>query len=172
MRRWLLPILAGLVIAAIAWQATLLAAPRLLMRLAVQRVEKAGGANVMRHPPLADASARAIVRPSPDLAYSSCAYDLSKGPVSVHVAPVPAPYWSLSVFDANTDTAFVRNSRQTAGKPIDIVLARPGQPVPAGREVVRVAGARGVALVRALVPNRAAFPAIEAARQASECHAL
>lgn len=173
MRRWLLPILFGAVIAAIAWQATLVAMPDMLMRLAIGRIERmSGGINVMRHPGLSDDKARTIVRPSPDLAYSSCAYDLSKGPLAIHVAPTPAPYWSLSIFDVNTDVAFVRNSRETRGAPLDIVVALAGQPVPDGREAVRVNGAKGVALIRALVPDRAAYPAIDRARRASWCRAL
>lgn len=173
MRRWLFPILFGVVIAAIAWQATLVAMPDMLMRLAVGRIEKmSGGINVMRHPGLADDKARTIVRPSPDLAYSSCAYDLSRGPLAIHVAPTPAPYWSLSVFDANTDVAFVRNSRETRGAALDIVVALPDQAVPEGREAVRVKGAKGVALVRALVPDRAAYPGIDRARQGSWCRTL
>jgi uncharacterized membrane protein len=173
MRRWLLPILAGLVIAVIAWHVTLVAMPNLLMRMAIRRVATmSGGLNVMRHPRLADASSRAIVRPSPDLAYSSCAYDLSQGPLAIHVAPSPAPYWSLSVFDANTDVALVRNGIETNGGPIDVIVARTGQNVPSGPEAVRVNGTRGIALVRILVPTRAAFPAIDAARKASNCRTL
>jgi uncharacterized membrane protein len=172
MRRWIGPILAGLVLAALAWQAALIAAPRLLMTAALNRLEKIGGTNRLFFGPLPTAEARTIVRPSPDLAYASCPYDLSKAPLLIEVAPAPAPYWSLSVFDSRTDVAFVRNNRDSGGRPIRVVLARPGQVVPQGVEVVRPEGARGVALVRILVEHRDVFPAIDKARRASFCRTL
>jgi uncharacterized membrane protein len=157
----------GLAVAALGWQATLVAAPRLIMRIAVGRLAEAGGLNRMLHAPLPGPGRRTVVRPSPDLAYSSCPFDLSKGPLLVEVAPVPAPYWSLSVFDRDTDVAFVRHNA-----PIRIVLARPGQAVPAGVETVRLKGDRGVALVRILVVDRARFAPLDLARRAAFCRTL
>lgn len=172
MRRWLLPLLFGLIVAGIAYEAALVATPRVLMAAAVRRVSALGGINVFRAAPLATASARTIVRPSPDLAYSSCVFDLTEGPVTIEVAPVPAPYWSLSVFDARTDVAFVRNNRGSGGGPIRIALANPGQNAPPGIETVRVEGARGIALIRILVEDRTRFAAIDAARRESRCGRL
>lgn len=169
MRRWLVPALFGLLVAVMAWQASLVAAPRVIMGIAVKRLAAAGGMNRMLHAPLATSGRRTIVRPSPDLAYSSCPFDLSAGPLLVEVAPVSAPYWSLSVFDHRTDVAFVRNSRDAQGGPIRIALARPGQAVPAGVEAVRLGGDRGVALIRILVEDRAGFAPLDRARRASSC---
>ena len=168
MRRWIRPLLLGLLVTFAAYRAALVATPRVLMAAAVKRVG-AGGMNRMTHGPLATDRARAIVRPSPDLAYSSCPFDLSAGPVRVRVPPVPSPYWSLSVFDARTDVAFVRNNRDTGGKGIDLVIAREDQPTPVSAQLVRVRGDRGIALVRVLVEDRAAFAPIDAARRAATC---
>jgi uncharacterized membrane protein len=173
MRRWGPPVLLGLVLAGVAHHVTLVQTPRMLMRLATWRVAKAGGTNTMLQTPLATADSRAIVRPSPDLAYSSCPFDLSKGPVLIDVAPVPAPYWSLSVFDPRTDVAFVRNNVQAGGNPIRIALiGDSGGQAPPGYEPVPVRGSSGIALVRILVDDRARFPQIDAARQASRCRAV
>ena len=168
MRRWLWPLLVGLGVAFAAFHLALALTPRVLMAAAIKRVG-AGSTNRMTHGPLATDKARAIVRPSPDLAYSSCPFDLSGGPVRVHVPPLPSPYWSLSVFDARTDVAFVRNNGETGGKGLDLVIARPGQPAPAGTQVVRVAGSRGIALVRILVEDRTRFAPIDTARRAATC---
>ncbi|MES2056843.1 MAG: DUF1254 domain-containing protein [Pseudomonadota bacterium] len=162
----------GIVLGLVAWQATLVATPRVLMWLAVKRVASIGGVNQMTHTPLATAASRAIVRPSPDLAYSSCPYDVSRGPVLVEAIPVAAPYWSLSIFDANTNAVFVRNDAAGARKPLRIAIARAGQTIPAGAEVVRVEGDRGVALIRILIENRAGFAAIDAARRSARCSAV
>lgn len=169
MRRWLLPLLCGLVAALVAYQVALTATPRLLMAAALRRVGQAGGVNALRHPPMPTAASRTIVRPSPDLVYSSCLFDLSDGPVLVEVAPVPAPYWSLSLFDERTDAVFVRNNRDSGGAPIRVAILRAGQAAPAGVEAVRVEGYRGIALIRMLVGSRADYPAIDRARRASRC---
>jgi uncharacterized membrane protein len=172
MKRWLLPSLLGLVVAALAWQATLLAIPRGIMSLAVSRLGEAGGLNRMLHAPLPGPGRRTVVRPSPDLAYSSCPFDLSKGPLLVEVAPVAAPYWSLSVFDARTDVAFVRNNRGTGGRGFRVALAMEGQAVPAGVETIRRDDAKGVALLRILVEDRARFSSLDRARRGSGCRTV
>jgi len=170
-RRWGLPLLLGLVLAGAAYHVTLVQAPRLLMMLATHRIAGPAGYNTLYQAPLATADSRAIVRPSPDLAYSSCPFDLSKGsPVLIDVAPVPAPYWSLSVFDERTDAVFVRNNLQAGGKPIRVALLAEGDTrPPPGYEPVAVKGRKGIALVRTLIGDRARFPQIDAARRASSC---
>ncbi len=168
-QRWLGPVALGLFCALLAWQATLAATPRALMALAVRRVAGIGGVNHMLHAPLVTAKSRAIVRPSPDLLYSSCPFDVSKGPVLVDVAPVEAPYWSLSIFDDQTNVAFVRNNIQSDGKPLRVAVALAGQAVPAGYRAVRVGGARGVALIRILIDREAPIAMIDRARRASRC---
>jgi uncharacterized membrane protein len=168
MRSWLLPAAFGLALAALFYHLALVATPSVLMSAAMAKLDKAG-VNRFSHGPLATDRSRIIVRPSPDLAYSSCPFDLTDGPVLVEAAPAPAPYWSLSVFDQRTDTAFVRNNRDSGGKTVRIVLARDGQAVPAGVETVRLGYDRGVALIRTLVESRDRFAAIDRARRASRC---
>ena len=172
MRRWFVPVLVGLVLAVVVWQAALTVFPGQLMSLAVKRISGTGGFNTFAHGALATDKARAIVRPSPDLAYSSCPFDLSKGPVLIEATPVAAPYWSLSVFDAQTNAVFVRNDHDGQHKPVKLALARPGQNVPAGVETLRLDGDKGIALIRILVESRDAFPAIDTARRAARCGPL
>ena len=171
-RRWLPPLLLGVLLSVAAYQIALAAAPRFLMSAAIRRVAERGGFNAVAHAPLATDRARAIVRPSPDLAYSTCAFDLTPGPVEVIAPALPAPYWSLSVFDARTDVVFVRNNRDTAGRPIRLVIARPGQRVPAAAQAVTVNHARGIALIRALVPDRSVLGFIDRARRKASCRTL
>ena len=169
MRRWLFPVLAGLVLAIAAYYALLAAAPGFIMSKAVDRIAEAGGINRMMHAPLPGPGRRTVVRPSPDLAYSACPFDLSNGPLLIEIVPVPAPYWSLSVFDDRTDVAYVRNNRDSKGGPIRVALLRPGQKPPPGAEAVTLRGDRGVALIRILLEDRARFGEIDRARQPSFC---
>ena len=90
----------------------------------------------------------------------------------VDVEPVPAPYWSLSVFDSRTDVAYVRNNIDAGNQPIRVAIAQPGQPVPDGMTAVRVDGTTGIALIRILAPDRGQFAAIDLARKKSSCKAL
>ena len=168
-RHWLAPLLLGIFCGLLAWHATLAVVPRALMALAVRRVATAGGINKMTHAPIVTAKSRAIVRPSPDLLYSSCPYDIGVGPVLIDVMPVAAPYWSLSVFDDLTNVAFVRNNSQTANAPVHVALVRAGQQAPAGYQAVMPHGTRGVALIRILIDRNAPIDAIDAARRQSRC---
>ncbi|MDO9489976.1 MAG: DUF1254 domain-containing protein, partial [Sphingomonadaceae bacterium] len=104
--RRLAPFVVAIVVAVAAYDLALMATPRLLMAAAFERIS-AGGVNRFTFTPLATDRSRAIVRPSPDLAYSSCPFDVADAPLLIDVPAVPASYWSLSVFDAETNTAFV-----------------------------------------------------------------
>jgi uncharacterized membrane protein len=169
-RGWVIPLLIGLVAAIAAYQATLTAMPRVLMGLALGRVEKVGGPNHFTHSPLADDRSRAIVRPSPDLAYSSCPFDLSKGPLKIDAVPVTAaPYWSLSVFDSQTDAVFVRNTVEAGTTPFRVAILGPGQKAPSGYAPVHVSGTHGIALVRILIDDKARFAEIDATRRTTRC---
>ena len=171
-RHWLIAALIGLIAGLFTWNWTIDATPGFLMNQAANRVADAGEWNAMHFAPLATDQSRAIVRPSPDLAYSSCAFDVSKGPVLVEALAVPAPYWSLSVFDHQTDAVFVRNNSQSGNRPVRIAIVKPGVAAPQGYEPVPVTGDRGIALIRILVADRAQFPALDQARRLSNCRSV
>lgn len=172
MRRWIPPLVLGLVLAITGYLIEMTAYPKLMMWGATRMVAKGAGYNTLFYGPLPTDQSRAIVRPSPDIAYSSCPFDVSNGPVLVDVEPVPSPYWSLSVFDHRTDVAYVRNNLDANNQPIRIAIAKEGQPVPDGMQAVRVSGTTGIALIRILVQDAKQFPAIEAARKKSSCKPL
>lgn len=169
MRRWLFPVLVGCLVALGAYQVTLLATPYALMYAALQKIAARGAVNHFAFSPMSTADNQPIVRPSPDLSYSTCVFDLSKGPVVVDVEPVPGRYWSVSIFDARTDVAAVRSDRDTNGKPARLALMKEGQKAPAGYEPVLLHYDRGLALIRILLANPQEFPAIDAIRRKSTC---
>jgi uncharacterized membrane protein len=169
MRNWLGPVVVGLIVAAVTAYAAIVGISYGLMSVAIDRFADLGGLNRMTPGALATPERQPIVRPSPDLAYSGCPYDLSTGPLAIDVVPVPDRYSSLSVFDAATDVIFVRNDVEAGGKPYRIILAREGQDVPAGAEVVRTRHDRGIALIRLLLKDPAEIGALDAARRQSSC---
>jgi uncharacterized membrane protein len=150
---------AGFALAAgIGHVATILAAPRVIMNKAIERI---GGpdrtVNAFLFGPRTTEKSRGVVRPSPDLAYSSCVYDLSGGPILVEAAPSPGGgYASISVFDARTDNIAVFDTTQHPDG-IRFVLAREGQSVPSGQAVVRASYDRGIILDRRLAQTAEQF---------------
>ena len=170
-RRWLVPLIAFLGFGAIAYQAALLATPFALMRAAAAKVGKGATVNRFGFGPMTTAENQTIVRRSPDLSYSLCVFDVSKGPVLIRVEPIPAHYWSVSIFDARTDVAAVRSDRDTGGRPALLALVKAGQIAPAGYEAVPLDYDKGVALIRILLTDKVEFAAIDALRRKSFCRA-
>jgi uncharacterized membrane protein len=164
-------VLAAILIAVIAHFAFVIAVPRVLMNAAYERLSAAGGVNAWRVGERVSADSRQIVRPSPDFAYSSCAYDLSEGPLRLQVAPWDA-YWSLSLYGANTDNYFVIDDRE-AHHGVEIVLIRRGRRAPdSAVRVVESPSARGIALIRRLAPTRSAYDEAAEIARGDICAAL
>lgn len=155
--------------ASLGGTAILAVTPYALMQIAMTRVtQSSAGPNGWRHSPRANPAVRTIVRPSPDLAYSVCAYDLHDGPMRIHVGP-SAAYWSLALYADNTDNFRTFNDRAHAGG-IDIVLFARGDENAGGvASAVISPTRRGLALVRRLAPSDADFARADRARQADIC---
>lgn len=169
MRRVLLLAGLGVATAAIAHFATVLAAPYVLMNVAMDRISQNGErVNRWSHPARTSQNSRNVVRPSPDLAYSACVYDLAAGPVHVTAAPWD-DYMSVSVFAHNSDNIFVVNDRQ-APAGVDLYIVAKGAPRPAAAGlVVESPSRRGIVLQRRIAPTQARWQAADAARKADVC---
>lgn len=160
------------VTAVIVHLAVIFATPTLIMGVALKRLSGDGARiNVWTHGPRTTEASRNVVRPSPDLAYSSCVYDLSKGPVKITAGP-SADYMSISVYGANSDNIFAVNDRQSPGG-MALVLVGDGQIAPTDQgTVVRSPTKRGIVLERRLAPNAEAFAAAAQARKGDVCTAV
>ena len=167
---WLLGIALG---AALVHVVAVAALPRLIMRRVFTGFAAQGPPNQFVHPPLATSASRTIVRPSPDLAYSSALFDVTAHPLHVLV-PLSAPYTSLSGFAANTDNFFALNDQTAGADPIDVVIVGPSTPRGglAGRRVIEAPSDRGVLLVRRVVASPEAFVAVDKVRQGTRAELL
>jgi len=155
MKRWLFRILATLALAAVFHVLTVLVFPSAIMVAVAWKNKGLGGSlNVLYHGPRVTADSRTVVRPSPDLLYSACAYDVSKAPLRIS-ALVPDTYWSLSFFASNTDNFFVINDREVKANPVNILLVGPGTSYknPGSALVVTSPSNRGVAVIRILIAD-------------------
>lgn len=160
----------ALIVAAAAHLAAVHAAPRLLMNAAIERLS-ADGFNHWSFADRVTPASRQIVRPSPDFAYSACAYDLSEGPVLLAAAPWES-YWSLSLYAANSDNFFVIDDRE-AHYGAEITLVRKGRPHPEGAShVVESPSQCGVALIRRLAPSPETYAAAAEIARADVCSSV
>lgn len=172
MIRRLAPLVLVAAMALGGYYATLAAAPFGLMRLAEAKIASNAPINRFTHQPPVRAEQQFVVRPSPDLLYSTCPYDLTAGPLEITAVPVPGRYSSISVFDARTDVAFVRNDKQMAGQAMRVVLALPGQKTPAGTETIRVRYATGIILQRVLLADPSEPAQVDPIRTKARCRTL
>jgi len=169
MRKIWLWIVATLIVAGVVHGFTLVAAPGFIMHKVLARM---GPVNQMQHQGRVTAAARKVVRPSPDLLYSICPFDLAQGALHVTAKVPSGTYWSVSVFDDDTNNFFVRNDRQVKGA-IDFVLLPPkgatGVVLPKNATTVRSPSLKGLVLLRTLIPNDAAFAQVDAVRRQAAC---
>ncbi len=149
---------AALIVAVMSHLAVIHAVPRVFTGVAISRLSESGF-NAWRFAPRVTPESRAIVRPSPDFAYSACAYDLSDGPVTIRVKPWDG-YWSLSLYASNSDNFYVVDDREARqGAVITLTRRIPRDAEDSGATYVRSPSTRGIALIRRLAPTPDAYAA-------------
>lgn len=172
-RHWWARVVTVLVVAVVVHLVVIAAAPRVVMSVAVHRIEdRAGGTNVWLHAERVTPQTQEVVRSSPDLAYSACAWDLAEGPVRIS-APAWENYFSLSLYDSRTNNFFVANGRDRGGNGVDLLLATHDQATDLisadGLQIVAAPSSTGIALLRYLAPTPSAFKRADALRRSAVC---
>jgi uncharacterized membrane protein len=169
-RAWIGWIAATIVVAAAVHLASVWVLPHTVMHIALNRM---GAMNTIHHQKRVDEHARGVVRPSPDLLYSACPFDLSNGSLEVKAPVPPNTYWSVSAFDTDTDNFFALNDRQIGGQPLELIILPPRGGVEpmhiAGRLVIRAPTTRGLVLFRTLVNSEKDFAKIDTVRRQASC---
>ena len=165
-------IAATLLVAAVVHGVTVLFLPRFVMLRTMKGIAKtADAADTILHAPRATWRSRTVVRPSPDLLYSICVYDLgAAGAVRISTHDMPQTYWSVSVFDADTNNFYAINDRQAKSGATDFILMPQGKSTEASRlPVVAAPTNRGIVLFRTLVNDEADVARIDAGRHNAAC---
>ena len=150
---WLRWIAAILVCGWLGQYALAMLVPHLVMERLYQKIAEASEPNQLNLTPRPDENSRWVVRPSPDLLYASCLYNLERGPVLIS-APVPERYWSMQFYQMNTDNfAGISNQREQrfrVGTRVEVTLIGPdADPAEYSDEVIQSPTTRGVMLLRA-----------------------
>jgi len=178
-RLWLHRCAGLLATAILVHLAAIWAAPRLIMQVLLHgpQAKAMQMHNQAAFPPPVSAQSRSIVLPSPDMLYSVCVFDVSKGPVRVQANPRLPTYWSIALYSSNSDNFFVLNDRQAGKAPVDLWLVAADAnmseaAVPAGSRVVVTPSRQGFLLMRVLTGKYDAEKAVvEPARRTLQCTA-
>jgi uncharacterized membrane protein len=171
-REWIGWTAGTLAVAVMVHIASIWALPHAIMHVALSRM---GSVNAIHHQSRVTAKSRGVVRPSPDLLYSVCSFDLGNGALEVKAPVPPDTYWSASAFDADTNNFFVINDRTVGGQALELIILPPALkdtlPHIAGRLVIHAPTVRGLVLFRTLINDEKNFARIDAVRRQATCGA-
>ena len=165
---WVLVVLA---VAVVGHFAIVAATPRLVNTVWLTFLNSAGmKANELSNGTRAKLAGRDVVGyDNPDNMSSFLIFDVSKGPVRIHVPVIrDAVYWSICAVDDDTNVFLLLRDRDLTSDDAVVVLVRTGDTyTPLKAEHVAVAPtARGVVLLRTIMRNR--YDGKEVARLAAE----
>lgn len=163
-----------LILAAVIHWFAVANAPTMIMSRVTSAIG-AKGTNKITHGERATAASRTIVKPSPDLLYSQCVFDVTRRPLKITTAAPTGTYWSVALYAANTDNFFVLNDTQANGQPATIVLMGSGQtvpPQPEGTRIVTAPTGRGVVLFRTLINDNTHEADLDEQRRAAKCEPM
>ncbi len=127
--------------------------PNLIMERLYSKGGERVGYNQLAVGSRPDEASRDVVRPSPDLLYALCVYNLEQGPVKVK-ASVPERYWSMQFYQMNTDNfAGITNQREQrfrVGTEVEVTLIGPdASKAEYTGQVIQSPTTRGIMLLRA-----------------------
>lgn len=171
MMRFVWPAAAALLGVIIGFQLVISLVPGFLMSKAITRFEAFGmPVNAAGHPPPIDETARRIVRPSPDILYSVCLYDLAEGPLSIHMPQLAHGALAVvSFYDAQTNNFYrVDNHNYPEGVPVPPLLLTQDHSRE-GEFVVHAPSETGLVLYRRILSGGVSAEAADATRRGFGC---
>ncbi len=151
------------------WGAMNWAIPKVIMIKAMEGLaERGAGVNAMTLREPADPYRQFVVRPSPDLLYSTCVYDLESAPLRISIGPTNG-YLSVSFFDHITNNYETLTGDLFTPQRSDVILVQKGQDAPSGAQLVTSPSTRGLVLVRRQISGEGSLPVMQAAQVKDDC---
>jgi len=170
MKRWIGPLALFVALGLGSHFAVLQFAPHLIMGRALTLLEERGQPlHGFALGPRMTPESQSIVRPSPDLAYSACLFDLEQAPDGLEITMAAYDgYSSLSFFDRQTNNfATIRGDGETA-----TVRLLPPRFVNLEKGGILAPTNKGVILIRRLAPTAQDYRAVEAIAGNDQCKPL
>jgi uncharacterized membrane protein len=177
MIRWLLWLLAGLILGGVVHFATILLLPRTATRDAYARLTPVTRVNAFTLLPAPQPDQAVVPFMDPAFATAVCRYDLSKGSVKL-TAPVSQAYTSVTFYTRRGIAYYAINDRAAGRRTVELDLMTPAQreAMPneedvtrADRLIVESPTPAGLIVVRALIPEPALQGMANAAVSAAQC---
>ena len=177
MIRWLLWIVAGLLLGGLVHLASIMAMPRTASRDAYARLALLVPVNGFALLPAPAAEASVLPFMDPAFAVAACRYDLAKGPLKLTL-PVSQAYTSVT-FYTRYDVAYYAINDRAAGRrsiELDLMTTKQREDLPddeevtaADRLIVESPSLTGLIVARALAPEPSLLPAAAAALAGAQC---
>ena len=177
MTRWLLWLLAGLILGGIVHFATILYLPKTATQNAYARVSALSDVNKVVALPQPNADKSIVPLMDPAFAAAVCRYDLKEGPLKL-TTPVSPAYTSVT-FYTNKDIAYYAINDRAAGRrtiELDLMTSAQRAQLPddeeisaADRLIVESPSQTGLIVLRALAAEPGMMPAAAAALAAAKC---
>jgi uncharacterized membrane protein len=150
--------------------------PRAITEVFLRRIVAQAGYNQVVLPPIPTDRSREVVKPSPDLLYAVCIFDLSAGPVRISAQP-SAGYWSMALYARNSDNFFHLNDREVKSGRVELILSgNDDDPAIRARHpeaiLVHSASTVGLMLARSLVLDPDDIKTVIDARSTTRCAPL
>ena len=175
MTRWLLWLLAGVLLAGVIHLSTVLALPRAATHDAYARLQAITPVNKMVSLPASSSPVMPFMDPA--FATAVCRYDLSTGPLKL-TAPVSQAYTAVA-FYTRYDIAYYAINDRAAGRKVielDLMTTQQHEQMPeeedvtaADRLIVESPTRTGLIVLKAFSPEPALMPMAERALAAAQC---
>jgi len=177
MIRWILWLLAGLLLGGVVHLATILLLPRTATRDAYARITPITPVNSFALLPAPQSDKAPLPFMDPAFATSVCRYDLTDGWIKL-IAPVSQAYTSVTFYTRTGVAYYAINDRSAGRRKVELDLMTPEQHADlptdenitaADRLIVESPTASGLIVVRALIPEPSLQPMADAAVSAAQC---
>jgi uncharacterized membrane protein len=179
MLRWLLWLIAGVLLGGIVHLLTVLLLPRTASQDAYSRMTPVAPVNAMAQVPSPSPQNAVIPFMDPAFATAVCRYDLTNGPLKLS-APVSAAYTSVSFYSRRGVVYYAINDRAAGRRVIelDLMTAAQRNALPddeevtaADRLIVESPTATGLIVLRALAPEPGLMTVAREALTRARCQA-
>lgn len=177
MKRTLLFVVGGLMLAGIIHIATVMMVPHYATNDAWAKMRGFGRAGVFHIVPQAEAGAEPLASLDPRMLYSVCRFSLDDGPVRIS-ATLLDDFWSLAIFDRRGRNAYSLNDRSADRAELDLTVITPVQMAQLRQDppealetsiVIELPISEGLALIRVFIADETMLPQARAALETADC---
>lgn len=177
MRRTLLFVIGGLMLAGIIHIATVIMVPYFATNDAWAEMRRFGRAGAFHTLPQAEAGAEPLASLDPRMLYAVCRFSLENGPVRIQ-ASLLDDFWSLAIFDRRGRNSYSLNDRSADRAQLDLAIITPVQMAQLRQDppealessiVIELPIDEGLVLLRVFVADETMLPRARAALDTADC---